>query len=47
MKRSENDPLTNGPVGATYTCVTTPGSFGERAQSRSERDGSCYYWGCP
>jgi hypothetical protein len=26
-----------------YHCVTTPGSFGERARSRSERDGSCIF----
>ena len=30
---------------AYLTCINTPGSFGERARSRSERDGSCIFRG--
>lgn len=37
--------LTHVPVFLHYAraCHTTPGSFGERAQSHSERSGSCIF----
>jgi hypothetical protein len=46
-KKDEFALLTDGAVGATYSAVTTPGSFGERVQSHSERSGSCFFRGCP
>ena len=35
--------LTYGSLDGTFTTNTTPGSFGERAQSHSIRDGSCIF----
>lgn len=35
--------LTYGSLGGMFTLNTTPGSFGERAQSHSIRDGSCIF----
>ncbi len=55
-KASNQDPVTvaqknagNGLTlklyGDTILSYTTPGSFGERAQSHSERNGSCIFRG--
>jgi len=47
-KKSSFFILTDGTVGVTLLAVTTPGSFGERVQSHSERSGSCFFlWGSP
>lgn len=36
--------LTTGQISVILYNDNTPSSFGERAQSRSERSGSCYFW---
>ena len=45
-KKSASRGLTSKGISGTILSITTPGSFGERAQSHSERSGSCFCGGC-